>query len=182
MVVNLSLYFVNCLFNKFYGEIIFCVCISIPLCLLTVVSWMKNRRGQEVKINKKIGWKEWLILVLVLAASTSGVYFLLRHFNTANLIVSTICSVLNVLASYLQMRRSEFSFFVFAVTSVVTLILWATTVLQGALQNIPFIVNYVVLITVDCFGVFNWIGLKQVQSKQDDHMQQILKICKTDLH
>ena len=106
-----------------------------------------------------------------------GVYFLLKAFNTAYLVVSTIATMCGMLSGYLSIRRCEFNFLMYAVSNMITIVLWCLSIMQNSLVNLPILVAFCVQFLLNCFGLLNWIRIKRLQSKEDN-FDVILKICK----
>lgn len=95
--------------------------------MFALVSWIKNPydgNKAEVKVNRLKG-REYALMFLVSAAVTAGFYFVLKYFNTANLIPSTVSVTTSFVAVYLTARRSEFYALGYAANDVVLIILWA---------------------------------------------------------
>lgn len=162
------LYSVISYFNNFYGEMILCLCITLPIYIASICTWLKNLRKSEkvVKVNRMLSWKEWAISISIIACMTVGVYFLLRVLNTANLIVSTINVGLNIISGYLLIRRSEINFIFYILNNIVSIVLWSTLIAGGALNNIPTLVLFVVFFILNVIGFINWVRLKKKQNKE----------------
>lgn len=165
-IIQIIMYIVMCVFNRYYGEIIVCCVISIPSYVLSAITWFRNRNKESnvVKVSKAISWKEWLIVVSVIAVISVGMYFLLQMFNTAGLVVSTISVGITALAGYLLMRRSEYNFIAFLVNNSICFVLWLNVVLQGDISYITTCTNYVLYFSMNLFGIFNWLRLKKQQN------------------
>ena len=83
----------------YYGEMITYLGMTAPMALLSLVSWLKNpfsKDSPEVRINR-LGKSEVIFAVLLTAAVTLPFFFILRTFNTANLLPS----VMSVSTSFL---------------------------------------------------------------------------------
>ena len=167
------LYIVVAFLNRFYGEVIISVLFTFPLYIVAIVSWFKNlnKSGNvgEVKVNKNLSWKEWLSLALVTSAVTVGIYFLLVHFDTNLPILSSISFFLNVMGSYLSVRRCELNFVFYIICNVVTLAMWTLVVFKdGNLTQMVVFAEYIFFVCINIFGLINWIRLKKKQGEEND--------------
>ena len=82
---TISLYF------RYFGEVIICLCMSAPLSIMAIISWLKHpyQDTKEVtvcKMTKSQCIVMWTLGVIV----TCIFYFILKYFDTSNLIFSTI--------------------------------------------------------------------------------------------
>lgn len=76
----------------YYGEMITYLGMTLPMALFALISWLKNpyEKGKvEVKVNK-LSRKEIVFMLVLTIIVTIVFYVILEHFNTANLIPSTI--------------------------------------------------------------------------------------------
>ena len=131
--------------SQYYGEVICSVALTIPLTFVSIITWIKNRnKGTTVIKVNKITLKEWIIMLSTSIVSFIGVFFLLKAFNTANLIVSSISLTLGIYANYLLMRRCEFNFVIYIINNIVCIALWMFLVLKDQ-SYLPLVVNYCML-------------------------------------
>ena len=166
-IVSLVLYCFIAYNNRYYGEIIINGGIMTIAYLINLFAWIKNRHKYTgvVKISKGIIWKEFLPLASIFICSGVGVYFLLRAFNTANLVASTISVVCGFFAVYFMIRRNIFNYVFYILSNIVCIWLWAKVVIDGGLDFLPTLVNYVILILLNLYGMVNWLRLQKTQSK-----------------
>lgn len=164
------LYSVISYFNNLYGEMILCLCITMPIYIASICTWIKNLRKKEkvVKVNRMLSVKEWTISIIVIACVTVGIYFLLRALNTANLIVSTVNVGINIMSGYLLIKRSEFNFIFYILNNIVSIVLWATVIAGGATNNVPTLVLFIVFLILNIIGFVNWVRLKKSQAKDGE--------------
>lgn len=165
-VIQSVFYIVISYFNAFYGEVLLCCCITIPIYIASIISWARNLNSKDkiVKVNKSLGWVEWVVSILSAVVISIGIYFLLDFFNTANLLVSTLSVFSCLMAGYLVVRRSEYNFVFYILNNIVCICLWVYAILQNnELGYITTIVQYCMFLILNIFGVFNWIKIKKVQ-------------------
>lgn len=152
--------------NGFYGEIIIYVFMMLPMYIIGIVSWMRhqNKKTNTVEVNT-IGKKEWLLVSLISIGAFMGIYFLLKSFDTNELVVSTVSVVASLFAIYLQIRRSRFSFYFYIINDLILIVLWGIPVIAGNLLVLPMVFNPAINLINDSYGVYNWKRLEKKQTK-----------------
>lgn len=157
--------------QKYYGETIIYVAIMIPLSIISLVSWAKNKnsgREEQVQVNK-ISKKEYLILSLVVVVVTVGFYFLLKALHTNELIVSTISLVAPVISAYLMLRRSSNYAICFIISNAVLIVLWGLSIKTAGVGFLPTICSFVIFTVLDVYGLIHW---KQEEKRQNKETQE----------
>ena len=135
--------------------------------IIGIISWAKhqNKKTNTVDVNK-IESKEWLLVGLISIVVFIGIYYLLRSFNTNELIVSTISVVASLFAVYLQIRRSRFSFYFYIINDFILIVLWGIPIILGNLLILPMVFNPIINLVNDSYGVYNWKKLEKKQKKE----------------
>ena len=101
-------------------------------------------------------------MYLATAVVTLGFYFILEHFNTANIIPSTLSVATSFIAVYLTFRRSPYFALAYAANDVVLILLWTL----AAAENISYlsvIICFVMFLVNDLYGFVNW---KRMEKRQ----------------
>lgn len=109
----------------YYGEMITYVCMTMPMSVFALISWLKNPyKGykSEVKVNR-LKKHEPIFMWILTALITLAFYFILSAFNTKNIIPSTISVTTSFLAVYLTFRRSPYYAVGYAANDVVLIVL-----------------------------------------------------------
>lgn len=152
--------------NKFYGEVIIYVFLMLPMYVIGIISWIKhqNKETNTVDVNN-INKKEWGLVSILSIIVFIGIYFLLKSFNTNELIVSTISVIASLFAIYLQIRRSRFSFYFYIINDLILIVLWGIPVILGNLLVLPMVFNPIINLINDSYGVYNWKKLEEKQRK-----------------
>lgn len=165
-VIITILYSIVSFRNKFYGEIIIYIFMMLPMYIIGIISWIKhqNKETNTVDVNK-IKRKEWLLVNLISIVIFIGIYYVLKSFNTNELIVSTVSVVASLFAIYLQIRRSRFSFYFYIINDLILIVLWGIPVIAGNLLILPMVFNPTINLINDSYGVYNWRKLEEKQAK-----------------
>ena len=164
------LYSIVSLKNGFYGEIIIYLFIMLPMYIWSIVSWLKhkNKQTQSVEVNR-IKLKEWLIVSFLAIVAFIGFYFLLKALKTSELITSTLSVVDNIFAVYLLARRSKYGFVSYIINDIILIVLWGVPILKGNLILLAMLINPIINLINDTYGVINWTRL---QRKQKEHQSE----------
>ena len=149
----------------YYGEMITYFCMSLPMAIFSLVTWLKNpyEAGRaEVKVGS-IGWRERGLLALITVLVTVAFYFILGYFHTANLVVSTLSVTTSFVAAYLTMRRSPFYAFAYMLNDVVLIILWILASISD-ISYLSITFCFVAFIANDLYGFIHWLTMRKRQT------------------
>lgn len=150
---------------SYYGEMITYMGMTAPIAIASVITWMKNpHKGnkKEVKVNK-LKTKEFIFMFLLSFAVTFAFYFILRAFNTENLVLSTISVFTSFLASYLTMRRCEYYAIAYAANDIVLIALWVLASIND-IGYLSMVICFTVFFANDIYGFINWTKMKKRQN------------------
>lgn len=150
----------------YYGEMITYLGMTAPMALFALISWLRNPyKGNkaEVTVNRLKG-KE-LVLMLILTAVVTGVfYYILKAFNTANIIPSTLSVATSFIAVYLTFRRSPFFALAYAANDVVLIVLWVLATVEN-ISYLSVIICFVMFLVNDFYGFLNWLKMQKRQGE-----------------
>lgn len=152
----------------YYGEMITYLGMTLPMALFALISWLKNpyEKGKaEVKVNK-LSRKEIAFMLVLTIIVTIVFYFILEHFNTANLIPSTLSITTSFLAVYLTFRRSPYFALAYAMNDIVLIILWVLASISD-ISYLSVVICFIVFFVNDMYGFISW---KQMEKRQKLNM------------
>ncbi len=150
----------------YYGEMITYLGMSMPMSIIALISWLRNpykNNKAEVKVNS-ISKKETLIMLLYTVAVTIIFYYILKHFNTANLIPSTLSVSTSFIAVYLTYKRSPLYALAYACNDIVLIILWILASIYD-IHYISVVVCFIAFLANDIYGYISWKKMKKRQSE-----------------
>lgn len=153
----------------YYGEMITYLGMTGPMAVLALVSWMRHpfeNNKSEVEVNH-IKKNEFALMWALAAAVTFVFYFVLKYFNTANLVFSTISVTTSFVAVYLTFRRSELFSLGYAANDIVLIILWSLASLQSR-EYICMVICFIAFLANDTYAYFSWLNMKKRQMKAGD--------------
>ena len=149
----------------YYGEMITYLGMTMPMAVFALIAWLKNPyKGNkaEVKVNS-ISKMEQILMWLLSLIVTVAFYFILKYFNTANIIPSTLSVTTSFLAVYLTFRRCPTFALAYAANDIVLIILWILASLTD-IHYISVVVCFVTFLFNDIYGYISWQQMKRRQS------------------
>ena len=150
------LYGIISFFFRYYGEMLTYLCMTAPMAVMSIVSWIKNPYGEtkEVTIRRMTG-KQILVMSILTVIITIIFYFILKYFQTANLFFSKLSVATSFLACYLTFMRSPTYALAYAANDIVLIVLWTTATITN-IAYLPMIL---------CFFTFffNWRKMEKRQ-------------------
>lgn len=164
MVIFSLLYGIISFSFAYYGEMITYLGMTMPMAVFALVSWLRNpykNNRAEVKVNL-IGRTELACMWVGALLVTAGFYFILEHFNTANIIPSTLSVTTSFVAVYLTFRRSPYFALAYASNDIVLIVLWIMASVHD-LRYVSVVVCFVVFLANDIYGYIGWKRMKERQ-------------------
>ncbi len=167
MVVFSLLYGIISYGFAYYGEMVTYLGMTLPMAVFALVSWLKNPyKGNraQVKVNS-ISKKEILFMCWVALIITVIFYFILKRFNTANIIPSTISVTTSFVAAYLTFRRSPLFALAYASNDVVLIVMWIMASVYD-IRYVSVVVCFAAFFVNDIYGFISWQKMKRKQSEK----------------
>ena len=161
MVIFSLLYGIISYTFAYYGEMITYLGMTMPMAIFALISWLRNPYNgnkAEVKVNE-ISKRENVCMWIGTFVVTFVFYFILRHFNTANIIPSTLSVTTSFLAVYLTFRRSPYFALAYASNDIVLILLWVLASISNV-RYISVVVCFVAFFVNDIYGFISWENMK----------------------
>lgn len=151
----------------YYGEMLTYLCMTMPMAIFALISWLKNpykKNKAEVKVNRlKKG--EPVFMWIATAIITLIFYFILSAFHTKNIIPSTISVTTSFLAVYLTFRRNPFYAIGYAANDIVLIVLW----ILATIENTSYLSVVVCLVTFFANDIYGFISWQKMAKKQAEN-------------
>lgn len=150
---------------SYYGEMLTYLGMTMPMAVFSLISWLKNPydgNKSEVKVQR-LKPKEYIVTAVLAITVTTGFYFVLKYFNTANLIPSTLSVTTSFMAVFLTFKRSPFYAVWYAANDVVLVVLWALAVKED-ISYMSVVVCFVAFFANDIYGYANWKKMAKRQA------------------
>ena len=164
MIIFSIIYGIISYLFSYYGEMITYLGMTLPMCVFALVSWLKNPykdNKSEVAVAKLKKKDIPLIIISALAVSIAF-YFILKNFNTANLLPSTFSVTTSFIAAFLTYKRSPFFALAYATNDIVLIVLWILATKED-ISYISVIICFVVFLFNDLYGFSNWLRMQKRQ-------------------
>lgn len=151
----------------YYGEMITYLGMTAPMAVMAIISWLRHpyKDSSEVEVST-VSKAQLIIMTISTLLVTTAFYFILKAFNTANIIWSTVSVTTSFIASYLTFLRSPFYGLGYAANDVILIILWVSASMQDT-SYIPMVACFVIFFVNDIYGFYNWQRIKRRQERQD---------------
>ena len=152
----------------YYGEMITYMGMTFPMAFFALISWLKNpykNNKAEVKVNR-LSKKEIPFMIMLTVLVTVAFYFILKYFNTANLVPSTLSITTSFVAVYLTFRRSPYFALAYAFNDLVLIVLWVMASITD-ISYLSVVICFVVFFVNDMYGFISW---KRMEKRQKLNM------------
>lgn len=166
LIIVFSIYYAVISYQfRYFGEMVTFLGMTAPIAMLSVVTWLKNPYSEkEVKVSS-INKDRWVILLAVTVVVTVASYYILRYWDTTNLVFSTLSVSTSFLASSLMMLRSPYYALSYAANDLILIVLWTLASIKD-ISYMPMIVCFSVFFINDLYGYWNWNIMKRRQNKE----------------
>lgn len=155
---------------RYYGEMMTYVGMSGPMALVSLITWLRNpyeKNKSEVRVNA-LGHRDILPMVFSALTVTVIFYFILKHFNTNNLEISTLSITTSFIAVYLTAKRSEYFALAYAINDIVLIGMWILATLEN-ISYLSVIICFIVFLANDIYSFFNWKKMRKRQQMASDN-------------
>lgn len=164
IVIFSVLYGIISLSFSYYGEMITYLGMTAPMAVVALISWLRNPYNgnkAQVKVNR-LKQKEKAFMLILTLAVTLIFYFILKAFDTANLILSTLSVTTSFIAVYLTFRRSAFFAVAYAANDIVLIALW---ILASVFDKsyLSVVICFTVFLANDIYGFISWNKMRKRQ-------------------
>ena len=148
---------------RYYGEVITYLCMTAPMALLALITWLRNpyKDSAEVSVHH-LTKKQWLWLFIAAILVTAAFYFILRAMGNAALAISTLSITTSFLASGLTALRSPYYALAYAMNDLVLIVLWVIAALTD-ISSVPMVSCFVMFFLNDMYGFINWRRMEKRQ-------------------
>lgn len=151
---------------RYYGEMVTYMGMSLPMAALSLITWLKNPykgKKSQVTVNE-IKKKELIFLSILSVVVTVIFYFILKHFGTANLIISSLSIFTSFIAAYLTFRRSPFFALAYAINDLVLIVMWILASLKS-LGYVSVIICFAIFLVNDSYTFVSWLKMQKKQAE-----------------
>lgn len=151
---------------RYYGEMFTYLGMTMPMAVFALISWLRNPYNgnkAEVKVNRLTGG-EIVLMWLLTGVVTVVFYFILKVFDTVNIIPSTLSVTTSFLAVYLTFRRCSYFAAAYAANDVVLILLWIMASMEDT-RYVSVVVCFAAFLVNDIYGFVNWRKMEKRQAE-----------------
>ena len=165
-IIFSTLYGIISFRNQYYGEVFTYLCMTAPMAVAALVSWIRHPYGQtkEVEVHK-MRPREWVYMGVGAVTFSFVLYFMLAYFHTANLVVSTVSVTTSFMAVYMTYCRSPFYAIGYCLNDIVLITLWVMASIKDP-SCLPVVFCFVMFFANDIYGFINWSRMEKRQNEQ----------------
>lgn len=164
MVIFSVLYGIISYRFRYYGEMITYMGMTAPIAALSVITWLKNPYSErEVKVSR-MNVKKWVILTVCTIIVTWVFFYILRYFDTPNLLFSTVSITTSFAAAALTMLRSPYYAIFYSLNDIVLIVLWVLATLETPAYY-TMVLCFVIFLINDIYGFYSW---RKMRKRQED--------------
>lgn len=149
---------------RYYSEVIVNLLLVIPITVYGLVSWLRNKKSEDEVRIVRLSKKQIIIPILSQVVMSIPYYFLLKHFNSELLVVSTFGMCITILAFYFMAKADPIFNFFFIINALTRIVMWIVPVLNGDFANIPLFMSNLVYFVNDTYGLINWTRMAKEQN------------------
>lgn len=141
---------------RYWGEMITYMGMALPMAVWSAIAWFRNpsEKVGVVRISTMTK-KKWTVLLILSVIVTILFFFILKQFNTPNLIFSTLSITTSFIAASLTIMRSSYFAFFYAGNDLVLIVLWILATMNNPVY-FPVIINFVIFFINDVYGFVSW--------------------------
>lgn len=151
---------------SYYGEMITYLGMTAPMAIASLVSWVRhpyNGDKSQVRVNR-LNARDIAVMAALTAAVTVMFYFILKFFNTANLIPGTVSVTTSFLAVFLTYKRSPYYAVAYAANDIVLIVLWVLAARSDA-SYYSVVSCFAAFLANDVYGFVSWRKMRKAQEQ-----------------
>lgn len=150
---------------RYYGEVATYAGMTLPMAIISLVEWIRHPyKGNKSEVEvRKITLLDHIAMWSLTVVVTVVFYFILKFFNTANLIVSTFSVATSFAAVFLTFRRSPYYAVAYAFNDVVLIVLWTMASLENT-KYVSVLACFIAFLINDIYGFINWRRMEKHQN------------------
>ncbi|MBE6786904.1 MAG: nicotinamide mononucleotide transporter [Ruminococcaceae bacterium] len=151
---------------SYYGEMITYLGMSWPMAIMAFVSWIRNpykNKRSQVTISH-VTKKDLAVIFICAVAVTVVLYFVLKFFGTANLLISTFSVLTSFIAAALTFKRSPYFALAYAINDIVLIVMWILATLKDT-YYLSVVICFAMFLVNDSYSFINWKRMQRKQAK-----------------
>ncbi len=148
---------------KYYGEAITYLGMSLPMAIVSTVSWIRHPHKDSERVEiAEMTTKKLILVLMTTAVVTIAFFFILKTLGNASLYISTLSITTSFMAASFTFLRSPYYAVAYAANDLVLIVLWIIACFKD-ISNLSMIFCFVMFFINDMYGFYNW---KKMQKEQ----------------
>lgn len=142
---------------SYYGEMLTYLGMTMPMSVAALYAWLKHPyQGNlsEVTISS-LKYKDYIYLLFLTIIITLGFHYVLKYFNTNNLVFSTISISTSFIAVYFTYKRSPLYALGYALNDIVLILMWILASFEDK-SYISMVICFICFFFNDIYGFISW--------------------------
>ena len=166
MVIFATLYGIVSFEQRYFGEMITYLGMSLPMAVFALISWLRHpyRETTEVQIAA-LRPLHMAVLVPLSGIVSVGLYFLLGALGTQNLMISTLSVTTSFFAASLTFLRTPYFALAYALNDVVLIVMWTLVAIREP-AYFSMVICFAVFLVNDLYSFYNWMKMRRRQRAQ----------------
>ena len=165
MIVFCVLYGIISYKFNYYGELLTYAGMTLPMAVVSLISWIRHpyKKTAEVEVSK-LNAKKVVFIIISSVIVTVIFYFILKRFNTPNLIPSTVSVLTSYIAATLTAFRTPYYALGYAANDIVVIVLWILATVTD-ISYLPTAICFITFLVNDLYGFVCWKQMEKRQQK-----------------
>lgn len=156
-----------CTINGLFGLLIFTIIFYLPLQIIGLVNWFKNKQDNQVKA-RSFNLKKSIILCTLIIAGSCLFGILLSVLPGQNLaFLDSTSQIINLCGVILGVLRYRESWYIWLLNNIVDLTIWIINTIKATPNAIMMLVTSIMYLVMNIIGVIAWIKIESRQSKNN---------------
>lgn len=155
-IINCLLYSYQCMEVKLYGEVMYSMLFSIPVSIIAIYLWNKNKDD-----DGKIRFKS-MSSKLIILSFTGTLICVILYAKVLNLLggnlafIDSLTTVVSVVASILYLMRFSEQWLMWVGVNALSIIMWIMVYASGDKSALIIIVMKLTNLLNSLYGYYNW--------------------------
>lgn len=153
-----------CTINGLYGLLIFTIIFYIPLQILGLINWIKNKEDSIVKM-RSLNFRSATILCMIVIGGSSALGFLLSLIPGQNLaFLDSTSQIINLCGVIMGILRYRESWYIWLLNNIVDLSIWITNTVLNTPNAKMMLITSIMYMVMNIIGIISWIKLERKQN------------------
>ncbi len=156
-----------CTINGLYGWLIFSIIFYLPVQIIGVVNWFKNKKDEVVEV-KSFNFKNSIIICVVIIAGSAVLGLLLSLIPSQNLaFLDSTSQIINVAGVVLVAIRFKECWYVWLANNLIDVSIWLVNVVKGTPNSEMALVTSLMYLVMNVIGVICWARTEKKQKTEE---------------